>query len=99
MIFSELSPINSDLSAFLAADGIDWTKLSILPWNAAVDNRSFILVETQSEQAGWGRPFDVFNRPNAAQALAAVKSYFTPVLVRLPVVEREFIILHRNIAR
>ena len=99
MIFSELSPVNSDMSAFLAAEGKSWSKLSTLPWNAAVDNRSFILVETQSEQAGWGRPFDVFNRPNAGQALAAVKSYFNPVLVRLPVVEREFVILHRNCAR
>ena len=99
MIYSELHPINADLSAFLEGNGKKWTQISLLPWNAVVDNRSFIVVETQSEQAGWGRPFDVFNRPSAAAALRVVKLHFTPVLIRLPEKEREFVILHRNIAR
>ncbi|CBY13105.1 unnamed protein product [Oikopleura dioica] len=98
MVFSELHPINADFSAFLAGEGKAWTKLSLLPWNAAVDNRSFIVVETQDEQAGWGTPFDVFNRPTAAKAMTVVKLYFTAVLVRVPEKDRDFLILHRNIA-
>lgn len=98
MVFSELHPTNADFSSFLANEGKLWADVSLVPWNAGPDNRSFIVVESPGEQAGWGTPFDVKCRPSSAQSLAVVKLYFTPVLVRLPE-DRQVLILHRNLAR
>jgi hypothetical protein len=99
MVFSELNPINADFSSFLANEGKQWANISLVPWNAAQDNRSFIAVESKGEQAGWGAAFDIKSRPSSAQSLAAVKLYFTPVLVRLPETGKEVLILHRNLDR
>ena len=41
MIFSELHPRTADFASFLANEGAELTKLSVVPWNAAGDNRSF----------------------------------------------------------
>ncbi|CBY07422.1 unnamed protein product [Oikopleura dioica] len=97
MIYPELCPAYADFSSFLEKNA-GWQKLSLLPWNALVDNRTFLAVESNTSQAGWGKPFDVKKRPSAAQALTVVKYYFTPVLVTMPEKDQDFLMFHRNLS-
>lgn len=98
MINPELCPAYADFSAFLKQNE-SWQTISLVPWNASVDNRTFLAVDSNDIQAGWGRVFDVSKRPTAARALTTVKYYFTPVLVSLPETEQEFLMFHRNLFR
>jgi hypothetical protein len=98
MVFAELCPAYADFSAFLK-ENTYWQGVSLLPWDAAVDNRTLLAVDASSAQAGWGRPFDIRNRPSASQALATVKYYWTVVQVTIPELDVELLLFHRNRAR
>ena len=53
----------SDYSSFLASEGKLKADVSLVPWNAGRDNRSFIVVESPGEQADC-RNLSSYNFPN-----------------------------------
>ena len=99
MVYPELCPTNADFSSFLANKGREWTEISLVPWNAVREDRTFIAVNAHGGQAGWGTPFDVKSRPDAGQAMTVLKLHFMPVLVRIPDLDAQILMIHRNTAR